>query len=38
MTIKWIGVGLMIVSAFVGVLAYHNIQALVGSVFSLLLV
>ena len=32
MTIKWIGVALMIVSAFIGVLAYHSVQTLVGCV------
>lgn len=30
--LKWFGVGLMVISALVGVLAYHNIQTLVGCV------
>lgn len=29
---KWVGVGLMIASAFVGVIWYHNTQVLIGSV------
>ena len=30
--IKWVGIALMVLSAFIGVLAYQNIQTLVGCV------